>query len=235
MGLKHIAAITALLLCFAGCTAGEIESVAKSQQEADTEAEAQIIYSGLNTWDDSIGTRWYTAVVEVENNGNSSIMLSSATMDVEDESGALAGIIDLGRSIPEIIEPGEIGYYIATNILDYTVPDGHRLNPHIKAEAHNEPTRYPISDVSIKDTDYNGVKATCRVENNTDESISSPRVSIILLGEDNHAVARIMTYAGEFAPGEKIGVECSALTMAPGITADSISGYVAVAEPMFQW
>lgn len=231
MVIKHIAAITAMLLCFTGCTAGEIETVTKSQQEA----EVQIIYSDLTTWEDSIGTQWYTAVVEVENDGNSSIMLSSATMDVEDESGALAGIIDLGRSVPEIIEPGEIGYYIATNILDYTVPNGHRLNPHIKAEAHDEPTRYPISDISIKDTDYNGVKATCRVENNTDKSISSPRVSIILLGEDNHAVARIMTYAGEFAPGERIGVECSALTMAPGITADSISGYVAVAEPMFQW
>lgn len=245
MGIKLIAAITAMLLCFAGCAAAEFESVSELQQETeaatepDTEvapvSDAQITYADVSTWTDSIGSTWYTAVVEVENTGTATVMLSTCSMDVEDASGALVGTMDLGKSVPEILGPGEIGYYIKTSTMDYTLPDEFRLVPHTKFAEHDEPTRYPISDISIKDTDYNGVKATCRVENNTDESISSPRISIILLGEDNHAVARIMTYAGEFAPGEKIGVECRALTMAPGITADSISGYVAVAEPMFQW
>ncbi len=245
MVIKHIAAITAMLLCFTGCAAEKFETVSETQHEteaatdSDTEAapvsDAQITYADVSTWMDSIGSTWYTAVVEVENTGTATIMLSTCSMDVEDASGALVGTMDLGKSVPEILGPGEIGYYVKTSTMDYTLPDGFQLVPHTKFAEHDAPKRYPVSEVTLSDTDYFGVKATCRVENNTDKSISSPCVSIILLGEDNHAVARIMTYAGEFAPGEKIGVECSALKMAPGITADSISGYVAVAEPMFQW
>lgn len=226
-------------------TAPETDTAAETQQETEaatepeTEAapvsDAQITYADVSTWTDSIGSTWYTVVVEVENTGTATIMLSNCSMDVEDAAGALIGTMDLGSSVPEILEPGEIGYYVETGTMDYTLPDGYQLAPHTKFAEHAAPVRYPVSEVSLKDTDYFGVKAVCRVENNTDESISSPRVAVILLGADGHAVAQLLTYGDEIAPGEKMGVELGALSMAPGITADSVSGYVAYAEPMFQW
>lgn len=253
--MKKPIAIIAALLCLTACattdpqpveTAPETDTTAADTQqeteaatEPETEAapvsDAQITYADVSTWTDSIGSTWYTAVVEVENTGTATIMLSNCSMDVEDASGALVGTIDLGSSVPEILEPGEIGYYVETGTMDYTLPDGYQLAPHTKFAEHDAPTRYPVSEVTLSDTDYFGVKAVCRVENDTDESISSPRVAVILLGEDGHAVAQLLTYGDEIAPGEKMGVELGALSMAPGITADSVSGYVAYAEPMFQW
>lgn len=221
------------------------ETAAETQQETETETEpetetmpvydAQITYADVSTWTDSIGSTWYTAIVEVENTGTATIMLSNCSMDVEDASGSLVGTMDMGTSVPEILEPGEIGYYVETGTIDYTLPDGYQLAPHTKFAEHDAPTRYPVSEVTLSDTDYFGVKAVCRVENDTSESASSPRVAIILLGADGHAIAKLRAYADEIAPGEKMGVECMAMAMPDSITAGSISGYVAYAEPMFQW
>lgn len=226
-------------------TVPEMDTAAETQQETETEtdpetetapvSDAQIQYDNITMWESSTGTLWYTAVVEVANLGETTLQLSSCTLDVEDASGALVATLDLGTSVPEVIDPGETAYYVETSTLDVALPEGYQLVPHAKFGEHAAPVRYPVSDVSLKDTDYFGVKAVCRIENSTDESISSPRVSIILFGDDGHAVAQLLTYGDEIAPGEKMGVELGALSMAPGITADSVSGYVAYAEPMFQW
>lgn len=253
--MKKSIAIIAALLCLTACATNDPQPVetapetdttaAETQQETETETEqgtetapvsdAQIQYDNITVWESSTGTLWYTAVVEVANLGETTLQLSSCTLDVEDASGALVATLDLGTSVPEVIDPGETAYYVDTSTLDAALPEGYQLVPHAKFGEHAAPVRYPVSDVSLKDTDYFGVKAVCRVENSTDESISSPRVSIILLGDDGHAVAQLLAYADEIAPGEKMGVELGALSMAPGITADSVSGYVAYAEPMFQW
>ena len=261
--MKKPSAIIAALLCLTACattdpqpvetapetdtTAAETqqsgETAAETQQETETEPEteaapvsdAQIQYDNITVWESSTGTLWYTAVVEVANLGETTLQLSSCTLDVEDASGALVATLDLGTSVPEVIDPGETAYYVDTSTLDAALPDGYKLVPHAKFGEHAAPVRYPVSEVSLKDTDYFGVKAVCRVENNTDESISSPRVAVILLGADGHAIAKLRTYADEIAPGEKMGVECMAMAMPDSITADSVSGYVAYAEPMFQW
>ena len=252
--MKKPIAIIAALLCLTACattdpqpveTAPETDTAAETQQETEaatgpeTEAapvsDAQIQYDNITVWESSTGTLWYTAVVEVANLGETTLQLSSCTVDVEDANGALVATLDLGSSVPEVIDPGETAYYVDTSTLDAALPEGYKLVPHAKFGEHAAPVRYPVSEVSLKDTDYFGVKAVCRVENNTDESISSPRVAVILLGADGHAVAQLLTYGDEIAPGEKMGVELGALSMAPGITADSVSGYVAYAEPMFQW
>lgn len=253
--MKKSIAIIAALLCLTACATNDPQPVetapetdttaAETQQETETETEqgtetapvsdAQIQYDNITVWESSTGTLWYTAVVEVANLGETTLQLSSCTLDVEDASGALVATLDLGTSVPEVIDPGETAYYVDTSTLDAALPEGYQLVPHAKFGEHAAPVRYPVSDVSLKDTDYFGVKAVCRVENSTDESISSPRVSIILLGDDGHAVAQLLAYADEIAPGEKMGVELGALSMAPGITADSVSRYVAYAEPMFQW
>lgn len=152
-----------------------MDTATETQQEIETEPEtetapvtdAQITYADVSTWTDSIGSTWYTAVVEVENTGTATIMLSNCSMDVEDASGALIGTMDLGSSVPEILEPGEIGYYVETGTIDYTLPDGYQLAPHTKFAEHDAPTRYPVSEVTLSDTDYFGVKCLCRIENTT--------------------------------------------------------------------
>ena len=90
-------------------TQQEIETETEPETEAATVSDAQITYADVSTWTDSIGSTWYTAVVEVENTGTETIMLSNYSMDVEDASGSLVGTMDLGTSVPEILEPGEIG------------------------------------------------------------------------------------------------------------------------------
>lgn len=263
--MKKPIAIIAALLCMTACattdpqpveTAPETDAAAaETQQNEETAAEpqqeteaatepetdaapvsdAQIQYDNITVWESSTGTLWYTAVVEVANLGETTLQLSNCTIDVEDASGALVATLDLGTSVPEVIDPGETAYYVNTSTLDAALPEGYQIVPHAKFGEHAAPVRYPVSEVSLKDTGYFGVKAVCRVENNTDESISSPRVAVILLGADGHAVAKLLTYGDEIAPGEKMGVECMAMAMPDSITADSVSGYVAYAEPMFQW
>ena len=254
--MKKPIAIIAALLCLTACattdpqpveTAPETDTTAaaETQQETETETEpeteaapvsdAQIQYDNITVWESSTGTLWYTAVVEVANLGETTLQLSNCTLDVEDANGALVATLDLGSSVPEVIDPGETAYYVDTSTLDAALPEGYKLVPHAKFGEHAAPVRYPVSEVSLKDTDYFGVKAVCRVENDTSESASSPRVAIILLGADGHAIAKLRAYADEIAPGEKMGVECMAMAMPDSITADSVSGYVAYAEPMFQW
>lgn len=87
------------------------------------------------------GTLWYTAVVEVENLGETTLQLSSCTLDVENASGALVATLDLGTSVPEVIDPGETAYYVETSTLDVALPEGYQLVTHAKFGEHAAPVR----------------------------------------------------------------------------------------------
>lgn len=223
-------------------TAPETQTAAAEEPETVVETEpdepaaaAEVSYRHIVTWESSTGAIWCTAVVEATNTGSTPVSLSSCTLDIERADGTLADTLELGGAVPEVIDPGEVGYYVYTGTLDAALPEEYTLLPHASYEEHAAPVRYPVTEITLTDTDYYGVQATCRVANDTDEGITSPHVSVILLGEDGHAVAKLHTYADTIAPGDKVGVKCGALSMYPDITADTVSGYVAVAEPMFQW
>ena len=156
--MKKSIAIIAALLCLTACattdpqpveTAPEMGTAAETQQETETEPEtkaapvsdAQIQYDNITVWENSTGTLWYTAVVEVANLGETTLQLSSCTLDVENASGALVATLDLGTSVPEVIDPGETAYYVETSTLYVALPEGYQLVPHAKFGEHAAPVR----------------------------------------------------------------------------------------------
>lgn len=116
--MKKPIAIIAALLCLTACattdpqpvkTAPEMDTAAETQHETETETEpeteaapvsdAQIQYDNITMWESSTGTLWYTAVVEVANLGETTIQLSSCTLDVEDETSATIAALQAAMEI----------------------------------------------------------------------------------------------------------------------------------------
>ena len=118
--MKKPIAIIAALLCLTACattdpqpvkTAPETDTTAaaETQQETETETEpetetapvsdAQIQYDNITMWESSTGTLWYTAVVEVANLGETTIQLSSCTLDVEGETAATIAALQAAMEI----------------------------------------------------------------------------------------------------------------------------------------
>ena len=219
------------------------ESRAEEPTEAPTEAPTtepedpsdpyEITFSSVKTYKDSIDTIWAQVIVEIENTGSFDLFLESGSCDFEDMEGNLVASKDMSV-YPQIIAPGEKAYYYDEMILDtLTEPADLKIIPRPEImESTTEHITYSVTDISIMDNRYGGVKVIGRVENTTESEESMIYVAITLFNEAAEPIGLVFTILiDDLAPGEKVGFEATAMSLPDEITADSVASYTAVAYP----
>lgn len=173
---------------------------AESTTEATT-TEAEIKYEVTDTqfsyYKNSINDIEYYGFVEIENTGNTYLYLSDCTFDLEDNDGHLLQSDDFISKCPDVIAPGEKGYFyngLGSNLIDdgVSLENGVKLVPQFKVEICNKGAdaivEYEVSDASMKEGTY-GPKVTGRVTNSTDKDCSYLYIDILFLGEDGKVIA----------------------------------------------
>ena len=212
----------------------------ETQQSADDKADIasfKTTYSNVETYVDSIGTAWVQAIVEVENTGTTNLFLSPSKFDFEDENGLLVASDSMVASYPQIIAPGEKGYYYDESLLD----DSNRntkltLIPKLSIKAaYLDLVRLDVSELSIKTNSINTIEVTGRLENNTGDVVKGPYVAIILYDYYNKPIGVVFTIlVEEIDVGEKTGFEASAFSLPNTVTESSVARMAAFAYP-FQY
>lgn len=185
----------------------------------------------IRTWTDSIGSKWIQVSFAVKNTGGKDLYLSSGTIDVEDASGALIDTLSMVSAYPQIVQPGETAYYYEETTFEGESTEGLKaaLHPDIKVSS-NECVRLAVSDVTLKDDSYFGVKALGRVENTTDEEQKLVYIVINMFDADGALLGQEFTIlSNSLAPGEKISFETSSL--GNRITAAEVASYEIYAFP----
>lgn len=211
-------------------------------EETEAKAEYEITHTTFLHHTDSLGSERYTGIVEIKNTGSSYIYLKDCSFDFEDDDGHLLETQKLVSSAPDVIAPGEFGYFYCNNLLDSntSLENGINLVPNFTVEVCKKGKEvivdYEVTDLDIKDGDYDlGVKVTGRVINNTSEDIKPLDVSIIAVffDSDGEILDVASVYADETSAGGKASFEISTMMGNDEISTDTVSDYKVIARKSY--
>ena len=195
-------------------------------------AKWEITYQDSTIYRDAIGNVSCYAIVEVENTGTLDLYLDDATFDFEDQNGGLlATYSSMISADPDIIAPGEKGYFycnMATLKGDIDETTEYVFNPTVKVkESKNDIVRYDISDVSISEGGYMGqVTIIGRVTNNTEDDNGLVWVSCILYRADGTPIGAYGTNVTDLAAGETASFDATSLYLSDlDFSIDDIAEY----------
>gem|GEM_PF-991319 len=194
----------------------------------------EITYAEVISWTDELGYTYHQALVEILNTGTVPLYLSTGAFDIEDINGTLIRSSSFAPAYPDIIEPGERGYYYERLWFDSEIESELVLlpRPNIK-KANVEGIRLNVTDVSITEAQYFGANLLCRVENTHDKELSTIYVITALYDEDDVPITVFISIISEtLKPGDKIGFEDRYLVLPTGITLDDVARYEIYAYPM---
>lgn len=164
----------------------------------------------LKCYEQNDGTVACDAMLEIHNTGDVPIWLNDDTyFDIYNESGSIIascskGNIDL---IPEVILPGEYGYYVTRKGIElpggyftgYEYELGGEIRPQ---EAKGTPHDYPVEIVSVNDE--NGKpSALGYVTNDTDHDYPNIQLYIVYYDNDERAECAAHDYIGKLSPGTR--------------------------------
>lgn len=248
--IAFILAIVLLMGCATGCSSSSSNEPSsqettngKTNQDSSTPAEPEVqeyYYEKgevrVNTWKNSIGTVWVQVAMPIYNGGTKDLYLGSCKFDLEDSGGHLVDTVEMVSSCPEVLQPGETGWYYGENTLDISEPQELVGIAHENVEkASVKCIRFDISDVTIKDGSFMGIEIVGRVENTTDKDESLAKIAFNLFDAEGNLLASLYTYENVKA-GEKIGFSLSGLSLPDNINAAAVDHYEAYGYPtQFNW
>ena len=184
----------------------------------------------------SFGSTMYYGIVEVTNTGNVNLYLRDCVFDLEDDNGHLLQTEDFISSCPDIIAPGEKGYFYrsVSSIDDEVLLDnGLNLNPVVKIEeSRGEIVEYEVSDVSLRNGSF-GPTVTGRVKNTTEKDDPLFYIEVIYYDQNGRVLAISGTNLTDFTAGSQTSFEISGIGLPNSVTMDNISDYVIVARPLY--
>lgn len=222
--------------------APEMTATTGAETEATTTAEEKPKMSFENTdtnfnyYTNSIGRVEFYGIVEITNTGSTNIYLKDCAFDIEDNDGHLLQSASLISKCPDIIAPGEKGYFyngIGANLLDkeVSIDNGLKLVPHYKLEeARGESVDYEISDIALRKDDYGNAKITGRITNNTDKDDSLYYINALFKDSSGKVLFITGTNIMDLTAGSTVSFEITAMYADNSIDFDSIADYEIVAR-----
>lgn len=208
-----------------GSNKGE-NSVAKEEKKADYKLEN----AQATVYTDSINTKHIKVVASIKNTGNCNLYTSTCDVDIENASGTLEDTVSLVSCYPQVIKPGETGWYFENTLYDGTETKDLKAIFHEEVkEAKVDCIRYEISEVAVKDDEFLGVNVTGRVENTTDEDENLPYVAALLFDKDNTLIGVDFTILDDLKAKSKVGFKTTGLDLE--ISASDVAKYEVYAYP----
>lgn len=212
----------------------------------ETQTQSVMQYEITNTcfdyYTNSIGTIEYFGIVEITNTGDTNIYLDDCTFDLEDNDGHLLQSDSFISAAPEIIAPGERGYFyngLGSNVINENVSldNGIVLAPQIRVEeASGNPVDYPVSDVSVSEGNYGYINVVGRVENDSDEEIGYLYIDIVFYDAQNNVLAVTGTSVQNIPAGGRSSFDTTCYWANENVSFSDIADTVVIArEHYYQW
>lgn len=218
------------------------ENEATLEETAEEENFAyELTDSRFSYYTNSIGTVEYYGIIEITNTGSTSIYLDDCTFDLEDNEGHLLQSDDWISSCPDIIAPGEKGYFyngLGSTKIDSSVSfdNGINLVPNYKLEkATGEIKDFEVSDTDMRIDDYGNIKITGRVTNDTDKD-NSIYLNVIFYNSDGKVLMITGTNVTGLDANTTVSFECTTMFSDDSVNKDDIATYQVIArDSYYQW
>lgn len=150
----------------------------------------EMVYSSAKTQRDSVGNIWLNVVAAFENTSDEPLHLSYSTICVFSGDEEVLRVEDV-LSHPNVIEPGEYGYYFEQSRVDLDENAELRVEVYPNAERAIGLTKQLIEDIQIHDWAY-GIKIYGNYEPQQDSGLVC--IAAILKDENGNAFAIITDY-----------------------------------------
>lgn len=204
-------------------------------QSQQAEASYEVTYQNISFHQDSIGTILSQAIVEVANTGNNDLYLDRSSYELVSEDGTIIHTTsNTFTPYPQIIGPGEKGYYYEENRMDAGTPtDGISITPHISVQtSQSENIRLEVSATEIYDKEMGGIDLHGKIKNTTGVEQSNINVAAILFDGNGQPIGQLWTILmNPIHPDEEMGFELEPMSLPDDITKASIADYKVYAYP----
>ena len=194
----------------------------------------------LNCYEQNDGTVACDAMLEIANTGDVPLWLNNdVTFDVYNESGSViasvsGGSIDL---IPEVILPGEYGYYMTTKPIE--LPGGYFAGSNYELGGEYNPVAvsftphdYPVEIASVVDDDGRP-SALGYVTNDTAHTYPNIQLYVVYYDNEEYAVGAAHDYIGKLEPGTKQPFSLGGSLTLPSASIAVVSSYNVIAREAY--
>lgn len=181
-------------------------------------------------------TTFYCFIQPIKNTGNVPLYLKDCSVDFEDENQHLLATEDFFSTCPDVINPGETGYFynsIGSLALNEQASGSEEIKivTHIEIQkAKRNPVDYVVTDTSLTTDSINYPMVVGRVENNTEEDDSLLYLNVIFYDADGNILGITGTNITELNAGTTKGFECSSIGAAGDFDSDDIADYKVIAR-----
>lgn len=193
----------------------------------------RVVENKVQIYQVSSGTVWALATISVENTGTENLWMDYASITLKDMAGKTVAVMDSVSAYPQILKPGETGYYCDTIALD--LAELATLIAFMEADirpTEKEAQRYTFSNVTLTDTSFGGILLEGTVNNDTETAGELVCISAILLDETGGTLGFISGYLDQtLAAGESKSFSYESFMLPEGLDTRFISSYVLFAFP----
>ena len=217
------------------------DSDGASDETEAKELKYEITDQDFQYYTNSIGTVEYYGYVEIENTGSAYIYMKDCVFDLEDNDGHLLQSDDFISSCPDVIAPGEKGYFyngVGSATIDDGVSfdNGVKLVPNLKLEEAKNGSEsvvdYEVTDTDLREGSLGEPKVTGRITNNTEVDDGYLYVNVVFYNSDGKVIAITGTSVTDLTAGSTVSFECSGMFMNETATMESIADYKVIARKM---
>ena len=178
----------------------------------------------------------FSVIIEVKNTGRVPLYMDDCILDYEDNNGHLLQTYDFMSKVPDIIAPGEKGYFYTNGTVafdsDVTFKNGCNLVPSITlVKASGELKRHKVTDTSLYSS-YGTVGCRGRLINDTNETIDAIYVQVVYYDKKGRVLDISGTNLYDIPSNRKTSFDISGIFMHK-FSVDDVSNYVVFADEWY--
>lgn len=152
----------------------------------------------VETYRDENGTIWAMGIAEIVNKSDTPLYLDYGTFAFRGGDDTLVMTADAIAAYPQVLMPGESGYYF--EVVEPDLPDTEPLQltvtPDIR-KAEVESVRYTVTDTQLRNSPYGGLELFGKVENTTDADGELVCIAAVLLDAEGKPIGLLTTILTE--------------------------------------
>lgn len=204
----------------------EESSSAPSKTEPPT-ASFKVTDQRLNVYRNRAEEFWGQVIAAVQNTGDAPIYLQNCTFHITDAEGKSLASDTTVSAYPQIVAPGETGYYYAETYLETESAEGLTLEftPQVSVSAQQAVT-YTVENPDLQDSRYGGMELRVTLSNSTAQDTRHYCVAVLLFDAEGKLLGQFYDVPSVKVPaGGSAVLELSSYMLPDTVTKAEIADY----------
>ena len=204
----------------------EESSSAPSKTEPPT-ASFKVTDQRLNVYRNRAEEFWGQVIAVVQNTGDAPIYLQNSTFHITDAEGKSLASDTTVSAYPQIVAPGETGYYYAETYLETESAEGLMLEftPQVSVSAQ-QAVAYTVENPDLQDSRYDGMDLRVTLSNSTAQDTRHYCVAVLLFDAEGKLLGQFYDVPSVKVPaGGSAVLELSSYMLPDTVTKAEIADY----------